>query len=247
MLNCSLHHQFYNHTHNYTDIAFKTPSRLRGLICMHALYNTCLSVLAVNPLFPCFSLPLLCSCPLSFSPSLVWFHNFFQKNTYWVIHFHRGFSHTWYPIKLSQGIQTALRRWIETGKPVFSSTFPLLICLISHRLLGRVPLGKLWDVRSNGSCVQRTRMCNLSVIFRLQNRICRHPQIFLCRSILGPASWPVLIWNLYLKNVWPPFSSWKHSSTYVIHPYPVSFLRHFLILSVNRKSPLITCQTIAEE
>lgn len=32
----------------------------------------------------------------------------------------------------------------------------------------------------------------------------------------------------------------------MIHPYPVSFFRHFLIPSVNRKSPLIRAQTIAK-
>lgn len=51
MLNCSLRHQFSHHMHNYTDTAFKTPGRLRSLICIHALYNTRLSFLAVNPLF----------------------------------------------------------------------------------------------------------------------------------------------------------------------------------------------------
>lgn len=112
MLNCSLHHQFHHHVHNYTDTAFKTPSRLRGLICIHALDNTCLSLLAANPLCLCFSSPPLCSHlsrPLS-SLTLVCFLSFILKNTYWAIHFHNVFSSIWYPIKVSEG---SVQNWIE--------------------------------------------------------------------------------------------------------------------------------------
>lgn len=79
MLNCSALHQFSHHMHNYTDITFKTPGRLRGLICIHALYNTWQSLLAVRPLFLCLCYlnsvltpsHILCVCLLIYSAKYV--------------------------------------------------------------------------------------------------------------------------------------------------------------------------------
>lgn len=88
-------------------------------------------------------------------------------------------------------------------------------------------------------------ICNSDGIFRLQNGISRHPRSFFFLDlflVLHPAE------CLSVTEVcWPLYSHWKPPSSYVIHPYPVSFLRHFLILPVNRKSPLIRVQTMAEK
>lgn len=119
MLNCSLHHQLYHHMHNYTDIAFKTPSRLRGLICIHALDNTCLSLLAANPLCLCFLLPPLCShlVPSLSHPLLcVSFHLFCKIHIERFISIHFHFHLLLPAIQLNflrAGSKTEMRRLIE--------------------------------------------------------------------------------------------------------------------------------------
>lgn len=75
-------------------------------------------------------------------------------------------------------------------KPVSSS---LLLCLICQTHLGVILPGKHWDDRSKWNNVGQMQTCNSSSIFRLQNGITRHAQIFLFESILGLASCPVFI------------------------------------------------------
>lgn len=48
-----------------------------------------------------------------------------------------------------------------------------------------------------------------------------------------------------MKNGLATLQLWKPPPIFLIHPYPVCFSRHWFF-SVNRKSPLITLQTITE-
>lgn len=217
MLNYSLHHQLYHHMHNYTDIAFKIPSRLRGLICIHALDNTCLSLLAANPLCLCFLLPPLCShlVPSLSHPLLCVSFHLFWKNTYWAIHFHSfsfPFSSTWYPIKLSEG---RVQKWIEEINRKMSVTVPLVwnlrksLFLLQPFLFHSVSflsytwveflLGNIETIGQMGALPDGCGHAIQAVYLDFKMGSPDIHRFFFFGPILGPASCPVFIcyWNMF--------------------------------------------------
>lgn len=214
--------------HNHTGIAFKTASRLRGLIYIHALGNTCLSLLAANSLCLSSLLLLLCShlIPISFLVSLLCFIYSWKYKC--AIHFHNVFSSTCIQLNFWRaGSRIELREliekwpllslWFKTEEILFLLLpFSLLFHLICQRCLGRNPLGKPWDERPD------CRIC-WTAIEEIYLDLCMGPPasteysfliyfrpcIMSCDSILqkivghftAPRSFPPVIWYTHILLV----------------------------------------------
>lgn len=152
---------------------------------------------------------------------------------------------TWYPIKCSQGmfhcwiaqINRCLVSVPQVRNPRQTLSLLLFLSVSFLRstwvefLLGRIEtIGQTGAISDGCGCATQEVYLDLRM-----GSPDIHNFFFPFESISGPVSCPVFIccWKTFGRSYWKP------PSTFVIHPHPVSFLRHVLILPVNRKSPLI--------
>lgn len=129
MLNCSLLHHFSHHMHNYADTAFKTPGRLRSLICIHALYNTAVisgseSIISVFCIASALFFYTISSCAIPFIYSAKCIFIFIT----WLPAAQLNFLVARSKTELSRWGETILSPWWNTWeKPACSSASQFLI------------------------------------------------------------------------------------------------------------------------